>query len=60
MEVPHYAYLKLKMASNNGTTITVHGSFSRSDNCNKDFQKIASKFRVREELNALDVLTDQK
>ena len=58
MAVPHYAYLKLKMPGNNGTTITVHGSFSRSDNCDKDFQKIASKFGVREELNALDVLTN--
>ncbi|XP_051208389.1 uncharacterized protein [Lolium perenne] len=51
---------ELKMPGNNGTTITVHGSFSRSDNCDKDFQKIASKFGVREELNALDVLTDHK
>ena len=58
MAVPHYAYLKLKMPGNNGTAITVHGSFSRSDNCDRDFQKIASKFGVREELNALDVVTD--
>ncbi|XP_051202550.1 uncharacterized protein [Lolium perenne] len=58
MVVPHYTYLKLKMPGNNGMPITVHGSFSRSDNCDKDFQKIASKFRVKEELNALDVLTD--
>ncbi|XP_051211201.1 uncharacterized protein [Lolium perenne] len=58
--VPHYPYLKLEMRGNNGTTITVHGSFSRSDSCDKDFQKIASKFGVREELNALDVLTDHK
>jgi hypothetical protein len=58
MAVPHYAYLKLKMPGNNGTTITVHGSFSWSDNCDKDFQKIASKFGVREERNALDLLTD--
>jgi hypothetical protein len=48
------------MPGNNGTTITIHGSFSRSDNCDKDFQKIASKFGVREELNALDVLADHK
>jgi hypothetical protein len=60
MAIPHYAYLKLKMLGNNGTTITVHGSFSRSDNCDKDFQKIASKFGVREDLSALDVLKDHK
>nr|XP_051230074.1 uncharacterized protein LOC127347992 [Lolium perenne] len=58
MAVPDYAYLKLKMPGNNGTKISVHGSFSRSDNCDRDFQKIASKFKVREELNALDVVTD--
>src|SRR3954454_11093107 len=27
MAVPHYAYLKLKMPDNNGTPLTVHGSF---------------------------------
>ncbi|KAK1680069.1 hypothetical protein QYE76_040917 [Lolium multiflorum] len=58
MAVPHYAYLKLKMPGNNMTAITVHGSFSRSDNCDRDFQKIASKFGAKEELNALDVVTD--
>nr|XP_051201677.1 uncharacterized protein LOC127315209 [Lolium perenne] len=58
MAVPHYAYLKLKMLDNNGTTIIVHGSFSYSDNCDRDFQKIASKFRVKEELNANDAITD--
>nr|XP_051206270.1 uncharacterized protein LOC127321286 [Lolium perenne] len=58
MEVPHYTYLKLNMPGYNGTAITVHESFSRSDNCDRDFQKIASKFGVREELNALNVVTD--
>ncbi|KAK1618418.1 hypothetical protein QYE76_023935 [Lolium multiflorum] len=52
MAVPHYAYLK-KMSGNNGTTLTIHGSFSRSDNCDRDFQKIASKFGAKEELNAV-------
>nr|XP_051218254.1 uncharacterized protein LOC127335578 [Lolium perenne] len=58
MVVPHYAYLKLKMPCNNGTTITIHGSFSRSDNCDRDFQKITSKFEAAEELNAVDAITD--
>jgi hypothetical protein len=56
--VPHYAYLKLNMPGNNGTAQTVHGSFSRSDNCDREFQKIASKFGVREELNAIESITD--
>jgi hypothetical protein len=46
------------MPGNNGTTITVHGIFSCSDNCDREFQKIASKFGTKEELNALDVVTD--
>ncbi|XP_051196703.1 uncharacterized protein [Lolium perenne] len=54
MAVPHSGYLMLKMPGNNRTTITVRRSLSRSDNCDKDFQKIASKFEVKEELNALD------
>ncbi|KAK1665120.1 hypothetical protein QYE76_053279 [Lolium multiflorum] len=49
MVVPHYAYLKLKMPGNNGTNITVHGSFSRSENCDREFQKIAAKFGLRQE-----------
>jgi nitric oxide synthase oxygenase domain/subunit len=56
MAVPHYSYLKLKMPGNNGTTITVHGSFSCSDNCNMEFQKIASKFGVKQEIKTLDIL----
>ncbi|KAK1651897.1 hypothetical protein QYE76_069702 [Lolium multiflorum] len=50
MVVPHYAYLKLKMPGNNGTNITVYGSFSRSDNCDRDFQRIAAKFGFKQEI----------
>ncbi|KAK1619631.1 hypothetical protein QYE76_025148 [Lolium multiflorum] len=50
MAVPHYAYLKLKMPGNNGTNITVYGSFSRSDNCDRDFQRIAAKFGPQREI----------
>jgi hypothetical protein len=60
MAVPHHAYLTLEMPGNNGTTITIHGSFSRSDNCDKEFQKIASKFGIKEEFNAQDVITNHK
>jgi hypothetical protein len=56
MAIPHYAYLKLKMPGNNGTTITVHVSFSRLDNCDMDFQKIASKFGVKQENKTLAIL----
>jgi hypothetical protein len=37
MAIRHYAYLKLKMPGNNGTTLTIHGSFSHSDNCDMEF-----------------------
>ncbi|KAK1627267.1 hypothetical protein QYE76_001582 [Lolium multiflorum] len=50
MVVPHYAYLKLKMPGNNGTNITIYGSFSRSDNCDRDFQRIAAKFGPQREI----------
>ncbi|KAK1649644.1 hypothetical protein QYE76_067449 [Lolium multiflorum] len=40
---------ELKMHGNNGTNITVYGSFSRSDNCDREFQKIAAKFGLRQE-----------
>ncbi|KAK1617701.1 hypothetical protein QYE76_023218 [Lolium multiflorum] len=58
MAVPHYAYVKLKMPGNNETPVTVHGSFARSDTCDREFQKIASKFGAKEELNAIDATTD--
>ena len=67
MVVPHYAYLKLKMPGNNGTNITVYGSFSRSDNCDREFQRIAAKFVVKQEpidfpskSLALDVKEDER
>ncbi|KAK1616825.1 hypothetical protein QYE76_022342 [Lolium multiflorum] len=50
MAVPHYAYLKLKMPGNKGTNITVHGSFSHSDSCDRDFQRIAAKFGSKQEI----------
>ena len=49
MAVPHYAYLKLKMPGPNGT-ITIHGSFKRSDNCDKEVNKISKSFGMPEEL----------
>ena len=43
MAIPHYAYLKLKMPGPKGT-ITINGSFTRSDNCGRDFNKISKSF----------------
>jgi hypothetical protein len=67
MVVPHYVYLKLKMLGNNGTNITVYGSFSRSDNYDREFQRIAAKFGMKQEpvdfpskLLALDVKEDER
>ena len=44
MIVPHYTYLMMKMPGNAGYPITVYGSFSRSDNCDRDFNKISAKY----------------
>ena len=40
MVIPHYAYLKLKMPGPTGT-ITVHGCFVRSDQCDRDFYQLS-------------------
>jgi hypothetical protein len=56
MDVPHYAYLKLKMPVNDGTNITVHDSFSQTDNCDREFQKIAAKFGIKQEIKTLDII----
>jgi hypothetical protein len=50
MVVPHYAYLKLKMPGNNGTNITVYGCFSCSEECDREFQRIAAKFGIKQEV----------
>jgi hypothetical protein len=44
------------MSGNNGTTITVHGSFPRSDNCDQEFQKIASKFGIKKEIKTMYIV----
>jgi hypothetical protein len=38
------------MPGNNGTNIMVHGSFSRSDNCDHEFQRISAKFGMKQEV----------
>ena len=44
MAVPHYTYLKMKIPGNTGGPLTIHGSFLRSDNCDREFNRISSKF----------------
>jgi hypothetical protein len=50
MVVPHYAYLKLWMPTNKGP-LTISESFTRSENCDKDFNSMSQTFGVYEELN---------
>ena len=57
MAVPHYAYLMLKMPGPRGT-ITINGSFTRSDNCDKDFNKISEFFGMQQELANIGVATN--
>src|SRR3954464_7216262 len=58
MAVPHYTYLKMKMPGNNGTPQTVHGSFLRSDNCDRDFQRMCQHFGHQDEHKAQAALVD--
>ena len=58
MAVPHYAYLKLKMPGPNGT-ITVHGDFERSDECDRKFSKISEMFGAQEQLKELSLTNDR-
>jgi hypothetical protein len=44
------------MPGNNGTNLMVHGSFSRSDNCDREFQKIAAKFGIKKEIKTLGIV----
>src|SRR4051812_34402686 len=49
LAVPHYAYLLLKILGPKGV-ITVQGSFTRSDHCDRDFNRISQSFGMQEEL----------
>jgi hypothetical protein len=50
MAVPHYAYLKLQMPANTGP-LTISGRFTRSKNCDKDFNTLSQTFGIHEELH---------
>src|SRR4051812_31160082 len=58
MPVPHYTYLKLKMPGNNDTPLTIHGSFLRSDNCDREFQRMCQHFGHKDEHKAPAALVD--
>jgi hypothetical protein len=48
MAVPHYAYLRLKIPGPKGV-ITVKGSFEVSNNCDKEFNRMAQTFGMTAE-----------
>src|SRR4051812_24294676 len=58
MAFPHYAYLKLKMPGSAGI-ITVHGSFIKSDKCDRDFHEVSETFGAKQELKAIAMATDK-
>src|SRR3954464_15950592 len=56
MAVPHYAYLNLKMPGSTGL-ITVNGSFTKSDQCDRDFHKVSDTFGAEQELKEIAMAT---
>ena len=52
MAIPHYAYLMIKLPGPKGV-ITVHGDFDRSNNCDREFNKISEFFGVEEHFQAI-------
>src|ERR1044072_1014011 len=58
MAILHYAYLKLKMPGSTGV-ITVNGSFTKSDQCNRDFHKVFDTFGAEQELKEIATATDK-
>jgi hypothetical protein len=57
MAVPHYAYLALKIPGPKGVII-VQGSFEVSNNCNKEFNRMAQTFGMTAEYTRLKGETD--
>src|SRR4051812_10585685 len=58
MAVPHYAYLKLKMPGSTGVII-VNGSFTKSDQCDRNFHKVSDTFGAKQELKEIDMAIDK-
>jgi hypothetical protein len=57
MEIPHYAYLVLKMPGPKGVII-VKGSFKVSNTCDKEFNRMAQTFGMTAEYAWLKGETD--
>jgi hypothetical protein len=57
MEVPHYAYLILKIPGPKGT-ITVQGSFEVSNTCDKEFNRLTQTFGMTAKYARLKGKTD--
>ncbi|XP_010233280.1 uncharacterized protein LOC104583193 [Brachypodium distachyon] len=57
MAIPYYAYLMMKMRGPYGI-ITIRGSFTRSDNYDREFHKLAEPFGKQAELTSLKETTD--
>src|ERR1041385_3913149 len=58
MAIPHYTYLKLKMPGSAGV-ITVNGSFTKSDKCDRDFYKVSDTFGAEQEFAEIAMATDK-
>jgi len=59
MAVPHYTYLMMKMPGPNGV-ITVKGSFTRSDSCDREFNKISESFGMQAEFESLNITAGEE
>src|SRR3954469_15898980 len=58
MAIPHYAYLQLKMTGSTGV-LTVKGSFTKSDQCDRDFHKVSDTFGAQQELKEIAMATNR-
>jgi hypothetical protein len=57
MAVPHYAYLLWRMPGPKGP-ITIRGSFTLSDKCDRDFNKISESFGMQAKFEAAKFTTN--
>ncbi|KAI5016518.1 hypothetical protein ZWY2020_006369 [Hordeum vulgare] len=58
MDIPHYAYLKMKMTGPKGI-ITVVGDYKKSLECAQDSSHLADALVIAEEKRQIDRLVDQ-
>src|SRR3954469_25671574 len=58
MAILHYAYLQLKMPGFTGV-LTVMGSFTKLDQCDRDFHKVSDTFGAQQKLEEIAMVTDK-